>query len=91
LPHVLLRSGGVPEPEGPASLEGSVGIGPNMAREGVSEVGGVVTVRGVSGPWGRPRGPMEMHAVRCITGAPTGPVITELRPSSSSSLTSSSR
>jgi hypothetical protein len=59
LPHRLLRFGGVLETEGPALLEGNAGGGPSVVREGVSEVGGVVAVRGASGPWGRPRGPME--------------------------------
>jgi hypothetical protein len=35
-----------------------------VTRDGVGEVGGVVAVRGASDPWGRPRGPMETHAVR---------------------------
>jgi hypothetical protein len=35
LPHERLRSGGVPEPEGPASLEGSASGGPGAVREGV--------------------------------------------------------
>jgi hypothetical protein len=48
----LLRSGSVLEPEGLASLEGSVGGGPGAAREGVGEVGGVVAVLGV-GPLDR--------------------------------------
>jgi hypothetical protein len=88
LPHELFRSGGVLEPEGPASLEGSADGGPDAAREGVGEVGGVVAVLGASGPWGRPRGLMKMHAVRRITGAPTGPVTTEIWRSSSSSSSS---
>jgi hypothetical protein len=50
LRHELFRSDGVLEPEGPASLEGSVGGGSSMVREGVGEVGGVVAVRGASGP-----------------------------------------
>jgi hypothetical protein len=50
LPHRLSSTGSDPEPEGPASLDGSVGGGPGTAREGVSELGGVVVVRGASGP-----------------------------------------
>jgi hypothetical protein len=72
MPHILLRSDGVPEPEGPASLEGSADGGPGATREVVGEVGGVVTVCGASGPWGRPRGPMEMRVVQRIDDAPTG-------------------
>jgi hypothetical protein len=34
LPHGLLRSDGVPEPEGPASLEGSAGNGPTRRGKG---------------------------------------------------------
>jgi hypothetical protein len=49
------------------------------------EVDDVVAVLGANGPWGRPHGPMEMHAVRRITDAPTGLVTTEMRHSSSSS------
>jgi hypothetical protein len=78
LPHRLLRSGGVPEPEGPSLLEGSACGGPSVAREGVGDVGGMVVVRGASGRWGRPLGPMEMHAVRLIIGAPTGPTTTKI-------------
>jgi hypothetical protein len=48
--HRLLRSGGVRKPEGPASLEGSAGGGPDAVREGVGEVGGVMVVLGASGP-----------------------------------------
>jgi hypothetical protein len=77
--HALLISGGVPESEGLASLEGSVGSGGGTTREGVGEVGGVVTVHGASGPLGRPRGPMEMCAVHRITGAPMGPVTVVMR------------
>jgi hypothetical protein len=72
LPHRLSSTGGDPEPEGLASLEGSTGGGPGAAREGVDELGGMVEVRGASGPWGRPLGPMEIHAVRRIIGGPTG-------------------
>jgi hypothetical protein len=50
LPHILLRSDSVLEPEGPASLEGSAGGGPGATREGIGEVGGVVAVRGSNGP-----------------------------------------
>jgi hypothetical protein len=31
-----------------------------------------------SGLWGRPRGPMEMHAGRSIADTPIGPVTTEI-------------
>jgi hypothetical protein len=50
LPHKLLRFDGVPEPEGPASLEGSVDGGPGVAREGVDEVGGIVAIVSASDP-----------------------------------------
>jgi hypothetical protein len=40
--HELFRSGGIPESEVPASLEGSV-TGGGMARGGVGEVGGVTS------------------------------------------------
>jgi hypothetical protein len=49
LPHELLRFGGVPGSKGLASLEGSAGSG-GVARDSVGEVGGVVVVRGASGP-----------------------------------------
>jgi hypothetical protein len=39
----------ITEPEGPTSPKGSAGGGPDMASEGVGEVGGVVVVRGASG------------------------------------------
>jgi hypothetical protein len=52
LPHGLFKSDGIPKPEGPASLEGSASGGPDAAREGVDEIGGVVAVRGADGPWG---------------------------------------
>jgi hypothetical protein len=58
LPHILNRSDGAPEPDGPASIDGSADGG-GTVREGVGEVGGMV-VLGVSGPWGQPRGPMEI-------------------------------
>jgi hypothetical protein len=90
VPHGLLRFGGVPEFEGPGSLEGSAGGGPDVVREGVGEVGSVVMVRGASGPWGRPREPMEMCAIRRIAGALVGPVTTKMRRSSPSSPSSSS-
>jgi hypothetical protein len=85
LSHELLRSDNVPEPEGPASLEGSADGGPAAAREGVGKVGGVVAVLSASGPWGQLIGPMEIHDVRRITGAPTGLVTTEIWRSLSSS------
>jgi hypothetical protein len=78
LPHRFFRSGGVPEPEGPALLEGSVGGGPDVAREGVGKVGGVLAVRCASGPWGWSLVLMVMRVVRRIAGAPTGPVTTEI-------------
>jgi hypothetical protein len=40
------------ESKGPALLEGSVGDGPVVARDGVSKVGSTVAVRGANGPWG---------------------------------------
>jgi hypothetical protein len=58
-----LEIGGVPEPEGPASLEGSAEGGPDVMSEGISDVGSMVVVHGASGPWVRPHGLMEMHAV----------------------------
>jgi hypothetical protein len=69
LPHGLFSSGGRPNSEGPASLEGSAC---GAARDSVDEVGDVVPVCGASGPWGRPHGPMEIRAARHIAGAPTG-------------------
>jgi hypothetical protein len=92
LPHRLNSSGGVPESDGPASADGSAyGDGGGVARVGdVDEDDDVESVRGASGPWGRPRGPTEMCAVRWIAGAPLGPVITVMRHSSPSSLPSSS-
>jgi hypothetical protein len=76
--HKLLRSGSIPKPEGPALLEGSASGDPGVVREGVSEVGDVVVVRGASSPWVRPLGPMEMHVIWRIVGAPTGPVTTKI-------------
>jgi hypothetical protein len=72
LPHGFKRSSGVPEPDGPASGDGSTGGGGGMARDGVSEVGGMVAVHGTNGPWGRPHGLMEMCVVRHIRSAPMG-------------------
>jgi hypothetical protein len=63
LPHRLFRSDGIPEPKGPASLEGSFGSGPVPVREGVSGIGGMVAIHGASGPWGRPHGLMEMRTI----------------------------
>jgi hypothetical protein len=88
LSHRLNRSGSIPEPDGPASVDGSTGGGGAM-REGVSEVGDVV-VLGVSGPWGRPHGPLEILAVRRVNGACTRLVTTEIRHGSSSSSPSAS-
>jgi hypothetical protein len=48
LSHELFRSGGVPDPDGAASLGGGTDAG-GTAREGVDLVGGVV-VLGTSGP-----------------------------------------
>jgi hypothetical protein len=76
LPHELFRSSNVPEPDGPASIDGSAD-GRGATREGVDEVGGVV-VLGTSGPWGRPRGPMEILAVRRVNDACTRPVTIEI-------------
>jgi hypothetical protein len=59
-----MRSGGVPESEGSASLEGSAGSDGGMISDGLGEVGSVVAVRRTNGPWGRPREPMEMHVVQ---------------------------
>jgi hypothetical protein len=68
LTHRLNSSTGVPEPDGPASTDGSTyGGGSGAARvDDVGEDDGVESVRGASGPWGRPCGPTEMHAVRWI-------------------------
>jgi hypothetical protein len=49
LPHGLNRSGGIPEPDGLALVDGSVDGG-GVARDGAGEVG-VMVVRGASGPW----------------------------------------
>jgi hypothetical protein len=84
LPHRLLRSSGVLEPKGTVSFEGSASGGPDAAREGVGKVGSVVAAC-ANAPRGRPRGPMEMCAIRRITGAPTGSVTTEMLCSSYSS------
>jgi hypothetical protein len=92
LPHRLNNSDGVLELDEPALGDGSTdGGGGGAARvDEVSEVGSAVSVSGASGPWGRPRGPMEMRAVQRIVGAPTGPVTTVMRCSSSSSSLASS-
>jgi hypothetical protein len=50
LSHRLFRSHSVPEPEGLALLEGSADGGPDVVREGVGEVGGMVAVRGANSP-----------------------------------------
>jgi hypothetical protein len=90
LSHGLNSSDGVSEPDSPASGDESVGGGSGGAAR-VSEDGGVISVRGASGPWGQPHGPLEMCAARQIANAPTGPVTTMmLLSSSSSSLPSSS-
>jgi hypothetical protein len=59
--HRLNRSDDVPEPDGPASVDGSAGGGGDgAARVGeVGDDGGDDSVRGASGPWGRPLGPMD--------------------------------
>jgi hypothetical protein len=41
-------------------------------RKGVGEVGSVVVILGANGPWGQPRGPMEMRAVRRIVAPQWG-------------------
>jgi hypothetical protein len=89
LSHEFLRSGGIPESEGPALFEGSAGGG-GATNNGVNEVGSVMVVRGPSGPWGRPRGPMEILVVRHIANAPTRLVTTVIRWASSSSSPSAS-
>jgi hypothetical protein len=88
LPHELLRSGGILEHEGLASLEGRAGNGPDTVREGVGEVGGVVAVLGANGPCGQPRGPMEMRSIQRIVGTPAGPMTIEMWRSSSPSSSS---
>jgi hypothetical protein len=76
LPHRLNRSGGVPESDGPTSVDGSAGGG-GAARVGeVSEGDSDDSVRGASGPWGQPLGPMVMRVVRRTASAPMGPVTT---------------
>jgi hypothetical protein len=70
LPHGLNRFDGVLGTNGPASIDGSAGSR-GTARDGVGEVGGMV-VHGASGPWGRPRGQMEILATRRTAGAPMG-------------------
>jgi hypothetical protein len=72
--HGLNRSGGIPEPDGPTSADGSAGGGSGgMARVGkVDEGGGDGSVQGASGPWGRPLGPMVVHVIRRTASAPTG-------------------
>jgi hypothetical protein len=60
LPHGLNRSGGVPEPDGLALGDGSTGDGDG----GAARVDDMVSVRGTSGPWGRPHEPTEMRAIR---------------------------
>jgi hypothetical protein len=67
LPHGFVRSGGVLDPDRPASLGGGAGAG-GAAREGVSEAGGMV-VLAASGPWGRPRGPMIIFIIRQVSEA----------------------
>jgi hypothetical protein len=49
LPHGHNKSGGILEPNRPASGDGSAGGGGGAARDGVGEVGGVVVVHGVLG------------------------------------------
>jgi hypothetical protein len=94
LPHELNRSCGVSEPDGPTLVDGSIdsGGGGGVARVGeVGEGSGDGSIRGTSGPWGRPLGPMVMRAIRWTADTPTGPVTTVIRRSStSSSLPSSS-
>jgi hypothetical protein len=66
--------------------ESTGGSSGGAARVGeVGEGGSDGSVRGASGPWGQPRGLMEMRAIRQVAGAPTGPVTTVMRRSSSSS------
>jgi hypothetical protein len=79
----------VPEPDGPASRDGSAdgGCG-GVARVGdVGEDGGQGSVRGSSGPWGQPLGSARSANCRC----PNWPVSTVIQRSSAlSSLPSSS-
>jgi hypothetical protein len=49
LPHRLNSSGGVPEPDEPASGDGSAAAGGGGAAR-AGEVGGALSVRGTSGP-----------------------------------------
>jgi hypothetical protein len=51
--HGLNRSGDIPEPDGPASVNGSADGGSGGATR-VGEDGDDGYVRGASGPWGRP-------------------------------------
>jgi hypothetical protein len=60
LPHGLNKSGGILEPDRPASGDGSASSGGGAARDGVGEVGAVVAVHGVLGV-----GPMDRW--RCVS------------------------
>jgi hypothetical protein len=64
LSYEVLRSSGISDLDGPNLFGGGTGTG-GATREQVSETGGVV-VLGVSGPWGRPHGPMIFLAVRWV-------------------------
>jgi hypothetical protein len=73
-----------PLSDGAVSVDGNAGGGGGGATR-VGEGSGDGSVRGANGPWGRPLGPMVMHVVRWIAGAPTGLVATMMRCSSASS------
>jgi hypothetical protein len=72
-------------------MDGSAGgNGGGVARVStIDEGGGDGSVRGTSGPWDQPLGPMVIHATRQIVGAPTGPLTTVMWHSSAYSLASS--
>jgi hypothetical protein len=70
------------------STDGSGGGGAARVSE-VGEGSSDASVRGASGPWGQPLGPMVMRAVRWTASTPTGLVTTVIRRSSASSLPSS--
>jgi hypothetical protein len=88
LPHGLFRFGGVLDANGLALLGGGAGTG-GTAMEGVSEAGSMV-VLSASGPWGLPRGPMEILAVRRVNDPCTRSEMTEIHWGSSSSSPSAS-
>jgi hypothetical protein len=87
-PHILFRSGSVPDLDRLALPGGDASAG-GVTREGVDEAGSVV-VLGTIGPWGWPRGLTVFLAVRRVSGPWTRPETTEIHRGSSSSPSSSS-